>query len=131
MTKEFIAKAKACKTKEELAQLAKDENVKLSEEDIRRYFENSTKTGELSDDELDNVAGGTCYGDGWDGVDRPVVTDSNVCGLYSAYYGHIEWPAICPNCTYYSGRVNGVTISAFSGYCTHKDRVKGKDVINQ
>jgi predicted ribosomally synthesized peptide with nif11-like leader len=53
-----------------------------SAEDVEKFLA-SKKDGELSDDELDNVAGGcTTYNNG-----RPVVTDANVCDLW-----------ICENC---------------------------------
>lgn len=59
MNNELIAKAKKTATVEELLVLAKENQVELSEEDAKMYFELlHPKTGELSDDELDNVAGG-------------------------------------------------------------------------
>lgn len=59
MNNELIAKAKKTTTVEELLALAKENQVELSEEDAKMYFELlHPKTGELSDDELDNVAGG-------------------------------------------------------------------------
>ena len=61
MNQELITKAKAAKSVEELLELAKASNVELSEEQAKEYFAklNPTK-GELSDDELDDVAGGGC-----------------------------------------------------------------------
>ena len=65
MEQELIAKAKEAKTVEELMALAKENNVAITEEDAKMYFEVlHPKTGELSDDELDNVAGGGCYAPG-------------------------------------------------------------------
>ncbi len=62
MEKELILKAKKTKTVEELMSLAKENGTELTEEEAKKYFEQlHPKTGELSDDELDNVAGGTCY----------------------------------------------------------------------
>lgn len=59
MNNELIAKAKKTATVEELLALAKEKHMGLSEEDAKMYFELlHPKTGELSDDELDNVAGG-------------------------------------------------------------------------
>lgn len=59
MNNELIAKAKKTATVEELLALAKENQVELSEEDAKMYFELlHPKTGELFDDELDNVAGG-------------------------------------------------------------------------
>ena len=59
MNKELLAKAKEAKTPEELMALAKENNMEMTEECAKAYFEQlNPKTGELSDDELDNVAGG-------------------------------------------------------------------------
>lgn len=132
VTKELIEKARKCNSKEELLALAKSENIELCDEDADKLIPFIGTNKELSDDELDNVAGGTCYGDGWDGTDRPIVTDSNSCGLYKVVAGgKPSWSVICPNCMYYSGRVDGKTISAFSGWCTNPDRIEGHDVINE
>ena len=57
--------AKAAKSPEELLALAKENNVELTEESAKAYFDQlHPQTGELSDDELDNVAGGGCYSSG-------------------------------------------------------------------
>lgn len=62
MNKELIAKAKETKTVGELLALAKENDVELTAEEAETYFEQlHPKTGELSDEELDNVAGGGCY----------------------------------------------------------------------
>lgn len=74
LTPELIEKAKQAKSAEELLALAKENGIELSEDEAKAYFEQLNKSGELSDDELDNVAGGGCYYD--DG--RLVVT----CGYY-------------------------------------------------
>ena len=61
LSEELIAKAKGTKTPEELAALAKESSIDLTEEEAKAYFEQlHPKTGELSDDELNNVAGGGC-----------------------------------------------------------------------
>ena len=61
MNNELIAKAKQAKTPEELLALAKENGVELTEESAKSYFNQlNPKTGELADDELDNVAGGGC-----------------------------------------------------------------------
>ena len=60
-TPELIEKAKEAKTPEELFALAKENGVELTEESAKAYFNQlNPKTGELADDELDNVAGGGC-----------------------------------------------------------------------
>ena len=56
----LIEKAKTAKTAEELLAMAKAENIDLSAEEAEKAFAELNKTGELSDEELNNVAGG-CY----------------------------------------------------------------------
>lgn len=55
---ELIEKAKTAKTAEELLAKAKTENIEMTAEEAERYFAELHKTGELADEELDNVAGG-------------------------------------------------------------------------
>ena len=65
LTKELVAKAKEAKTPEELMALAKEAGVDMTEESAASFFEQlNSKTGELSDSELDNVSGGC--GGGYD-----------------------------------------------------------------
>ena len=63
ISKELIEKAKTAKTAEELLAMAKAENIELTAEQAAKAFAELNKTGELSDEELDNVAGGGCGGD--------------------------------------------------------------------
>lgn len=59
LTKELVAKAKEAKTSEELMALAKEAGIDMTEESAALAFEQlNSKTGELSDSELDNVSGG-------------------------------------------------------------------------
>ena len=61
MNEEIIKKAKEAKTAEELLALAKENSIELTEDQARELFDRlHPATGELSDDELDNVAGGGC-----------------------------------------------------------------------
>ena len=60
-TPEFIEEAKSAKSAEELIALAKENGIEFDEETAKTYFNQlNPKTGELADDELDNVAGGAC-----------------------------------------------------------------------
>ena len=61
VSKELLEKAKQAKTAEELLAMAKAEKVELTEEEAAKAFAELNKTGELSDEELDNVSGG-CKG---------------------------------------------------------------------
>ena len=58
VSKELLKKAKTAKTAEELLAMAKAEHIELTEEQAAKAFEELNKTGELSDEELDNVSGG-------------------------------------------------------------------------
>ena len=60
ISKELIEKAIQAKTAEELLEMAKAENIELSAEQAAKAFAELNKMGELSDEELDNVAGGGC-----------------------------------------------------------------------
>ena len=67
LTPELIAKAKAAKSAEELLDLAKANNVALTEEEAKSCFAQLNANGAVSDDELDIVAGGLgCPNDGED-----------------------------------------------------------------
>ena len=58
VSKELLEKAKTAKSAEELLAMAKAENIELTEEQAAKAFAELNKMGELSDEELDNVAGG-------------------------------------------------------------------------
>ena len=62
ITPELIEKAKAAKSAEELLELAKANDVALTEEEAKTYFEQLNANGVVSDDELEAVAGGGCGG---------------------------------------------------------------------
>ena len=62
ISKELIEKAKTAKSAEELLEMAKAENIELTEAQAAKAFAELSKNGELSDEELDNVAGGGCGG---------------------------------------------------------------------
>ena len=59
LTPEMIEKAKAAKSAEELLELAKANGVEMTADEAATYFAQLVPTsGELNDDDLDNVAGG-------------------------------------------------------------------------
>ena len=62
-TKEMIEKAKTAKSAEELLELAKAENIELTEDQAAKAFAELNKSGELSDEELENAAGGGSFCD--------------------------------------------------------------------
>lgn len=56
---ELIEKAKQAKSVKELLALAKENGMEMTEEQANAYYAQlSPKSGELADDELENVAGG-------------------------------------------------------------------------
>ena len=63
LTKEMIEKAKAAKSAEELLELAKAEGIELTAEQAAKAFTELNKSGELSDEELENAAGGGSFCD--------------------------------------------------------------------
>ena len=58
ISKELLEKAKTAKSAEELLAMSKAEGFELPEGEAKTVFSKLNKTGELSDEELDNVAGG-------------------------------------------------------------------------
>ena len=99
LTPELIAKAKAAKSAEELLALANENNVELTEEEAKTYFEQLNANGTVSDDELDAVAGGgRCPGDDGDDADSTTSSDCSAitgrcfqCGgteiVFQMYFG--------------------------------------------
>ena len=63
ISKELIETAKTAKSAEELLELAKTENINFTAEEAAKAFAELNKSGELSDEELDNVSGGCGSGD--------------------------------------------------------------------
>lgn len=61
LSKELLEQAKAASSAEELIALAKENGAELTQEEAQAYFAQLHKSGELSDEELDNVAGGGCH----------------------------------------------------------------------
>ena len=61
VSKELLERAKKCTSREEILELAKKENVEVSEDEIKALLATSSTNRELSDEELENVNGGTCY----------------------------------------------------------------------
>ncbi len=87
ITPELIAKAKGAKSAQELIAIAKENGTELTKESAKAYFDQLHKTGELADDELDNVAGGGCHnGDG-----RLITTIFNSCSHWICEYDGDTW----------------------------------------
>ena len=96
--KEIIEKVKAAESAEEIRELFKDQGQELTEEEAKNLYEVAHTTEELSDGELDSVAGGGKYIDGGYLVVSP-------------FYG-------CNKCT------NALNWCTFCGY-SHTDNKSG------
>ena len=97
MNKELLAKAKSAKSPEELIGIAKENGMELTEESAKAYFELlSPKTGEIADEELENVAGGGCYKNG-----ELVVSPFMSCNFFESK-NSLESLGFrcCPGCKY-------------------------------
>ena len=104
LTSELIAKAKAAKSAEELLALAKENNVELTEEEAKTYFEQLNANGTVSDDELGAVAGGGFLGlscPSEDEAQEKVVngrTNARTCPHCRAIIYVKPGPYSCPKC---------------------------------
>lgn len=83
MNNELLQKAMSANTAEELFDLAKENGIELSEESAKAYFEQIHSNGEISDEELENVAGGGCYS----GNRLVVTTITNACMYFACKCG--------------------------------------------
>ena len=61
LTPELIEKAKNAKSAAELLALAKENDVEITEEEAKIYFDQLNSNGSVSDEELDAVAGGGLF----------------------------------------------------------------------
>ena len=105
LSAELMAKAKAAATPEELLALAKENDIELTEEGARLCFDHlHPKTGELSDDELDNVAGGGCYSSGG----RLKTTCGHKCRHYVDGPSTFGVRGTCCRCLYWGVDPNAV-----------------------
>ena len=114
ISKELSEKAKTAKSAEELLQMAKAENIEMTAEEANKVYAELHKTGELSDEELDNVAGG-CEGEE---ITEPKYKEGDLvwisggfacytCGRYRAFkvtevhrspVGKHTYSVACPDC---------------------------------
>ena len=112
ISKELIEKAKTAKTAEELLEMAKAEHIELTEEEAAKVFEELNKSGELSDEELDNAAGGGCG-------------DSNKSGDTPKYsVGQRGCTCVGPNKVYY---VIEEVLPKVDGTYQYRIRYEGSD----
>ena len=91
LTPELIAKAKATKSAQELLELAKANNVDLTETEAKTYFAQLNANGAVSDDELDAVAGGC--GETYKVGTKVRFTDGTMCPNCRSTFGIVEFNA--------------------------------------
>lgn len=107
---ELIAKARTAKSPEELLALAKENGIELTEETAKMYFDQlHPKTGELDDDELDNVAGGGCYSQG-----GRLKTSGYRCKHFSQGQSSVGLKGTCAQCSYWGVDPNRISGSLWS-----------------
>ena len=98
LNEKLLEKAKDAKNAEELVAIAKENGIELTAEEAKSYFAKlNSKTGELNDDELDNVAGGRKCGTIYYN-DQPVVSDLNSCEHYYNSYTGERGDGYCKKC---------------------------------
>ena len=92
MNEELIAKAREAKSAEELLTIAKENHYPLTEEEAQNYFNQFHATGELSDDELDQVGGGCGGGQEEEPLPEGYWTwDEILSQGCSAFYAHTTY----------------------------------------
>ena len=112
ISKELIEKAKTAKSAEELLAMEKAENIELTEEQAAKAFAELNKAGELSDEELENAAGGGCG-------------DSNKSGDTPKYsVGQRGCTCVGPNKVYY---VIEEVLPKVDGTYQYRIRYEGSD----
>lgn len=102
---ELADKARQAKSPEELTAMAKEYGMEFTGEEAAAYFAQLTRSGELSDEELENVAGGGCYKG-----DRLIVTSGYACDYY-----------VCPLC---GAKIKGSRcMKSKAHYCKPADKM--------
>ena len=114
-TTEQITKAKQAKSAEELLEMAKASGIEMTEDEAKKYFAELHKEGELSDDELDAVAGGD-KGDPptFNGYEMRSSRWATCDQFFLVGYGDKR----CGNCKYFYTVPKEYQIDKLDGYCT-------------
>ena len=85
----MIAKAKTAESAEKLFEIAKANNVELTEEEAKTYFDQLNANGAVSDDELDVVAGGC--GETYKVGTKVRFTDGTMCPNCRSTFGIVAF----------------------------------------
>lgn len=119
LSKELLEKAKEAKSAEELMSFAKENGVELASEEAEEYFARLNKSGELSDEELGNVAGGGCQAHGLAHVNN----DLKVGDVFKYYRPEIGFGCYfqcykCKNETFRVAAIGDTFQHMVDGVCT-------------
>lgn len=91
-TPEQMKLAKAAKSAEELLSAAKEQGIHLTEQEAQTYYSQLHNSGELADDELENVTGGGCLGNPTRPCPRCDASMKQNGDLWQCpFCGHREW----------------------------------------
>ena len=121
-TPEMIEKAKAANSAEQILEIAKANNIEMTSDEASTYFAQlNPKSGEISDDDLDSVAGGCGNRDERLSVrDIVRVTSGQTCDKCGSNIGRVDmtgaygfqWGVCCTNCknSIFVGDLNYATV---------------------
>ena len=102
---EMLAKAKSAKSPEDIMNIAKEGGSQISLEKAEDIFKALNKSGELSDDEIKNAAGGGCYRNGIYIVGERFSCDDYECRRCgSGKAGCTCWEPVCLTCVHHGVR---------------------------
>ena len=129
-----LEKARTANSAEELLEMAKAENIEISAEEAAKAFAELNKTGELSDEELDNVAGGcgkekipepkykigdmVIYSRGFPGHTCGIYRDFQITEVHRSPDGTHTYSIACPECgeKWWDSNVEEETIASLANY---------------
>ena len=100
LTSEMKSVAMQAKSVEELLKLAEEYGYEISKEEAEEIYAELNQARELSDEELENVAGGSCYSKDNHGL--LIVTLGNTCDGYVKETTELI-PGTCHSCKHRIG----------------------------
>jgi predicted ribosomally synthesized peptide with nif11-like leader len=111
LNEQLLAKAKTANSAEELLSMAKEEGIPLTEAEATAYFQQlNAVEGELADEELDNVSGGSDSACG--GGTRTWVDATDTCRSYTG-----TGDGFCRSCSHVE-KEKKYKETSYTYYCT-------------
>ncbi len=96
VSKEMLEKVRKCESAEELMGLAKENNMEMTQKQAQEWLESNSKSDEVSEQDLKNVAGG-----GEAVEERLICSECNAVVITKpGKYGIISDLKECKNCGY-------------------------------